>query len=149
LEADPADIAVALVLPEGAAIVPGSAILTLSATRAVADRQTTQNYMLADAKGSDGSDIYAISQSDLDAFRTQQSMIAQWKAEEPDGTKGSLSVQLAGCKLGDGPSEDATLSINIRTERDGGFFPLVRDAPLAEALGLAGLDGLQPCETAG
>ncbi|MCY4336181.1 MAG: hypothetical protein OXC60_16095, partial [Litoreibacter sp.] len=146
LEADPADIAVALRLPAGIGIQSGSAILSLSAERADTGARSTAAYTLASQVAADGSRIYAVAQSDWDAFRAQQAMINGWESEAPDDTNGSLSVALGGCRTATAVAPDATLDISIRTEEGGSFLPLVRQAKLARVFNITGITELPPCD---
>lgn len=146
LEADPADIAVSLDLPDGIAITDGSAQLTLMAKRQDTDQTSDEVYVLAKGVGSDGSEIFSISSDDIARFRTQQSEIRDWETTHPDDTNGSMGVTLEGCLTGNGPDDAATVSINIRTSAAGRFFPLVKNAPVAEVLQTGAFEPLQPCK---
>ena len=149
MDADPADIGVSLTLPEGVAIIDGSAILTLAATRSDTNETTEGTYVLASMTATDGSQIYAVDPVDHAKLRDQQALIRQWESKDSDATTGSLSVPLAGCQIGAGPAKDATVSIRMRTAEDGPYFPIIRNAPVREVLQKGRFDPLQPCpETA-
>lgn len=146
LEADPADIAVALRLPEGIGIQPGSALLSLSAKRDDTAQESAADYTLASAIGPDGARLYSISETDWKTFRALQALINSWEQEAPDSTNGSLGVSLGGCRTGAEIAPDATIDINIRTERDGNFLPLLRDAKLTSVFKTVGISELPDCE---
>jgi hypothetical protein len=44
------------------------------------------------------------------------------------------------CKVGDGPAEDATFSVFVKTD-DGGLLPILRDAPVSEVIESRAFDG--------
>lgn len=145
LEADPADIAVALRLPDGVAVQPNSAQIVLTAERQDTGETSAATYTLSAIKTSEGNSIYRIADEDHDQLRTQQELIAGWKAEDADASKGSLSVQLAGCKTAQEVDPNPTLDISIRTSQDDAFMPLVRGAKLTQVFKVAGIESLPPC----
>lgn len=145
LETDPTNIAVALSLPDGVVLRPGTAQINLGASTDGRAKSTEATYILAPSPGTDGSTVYRIAAADLDAFRAQQKLINGWKGADPDGTSGSFGVSLEGCATGGGPRRDATVSIAMRTSADDSFFPLVKNAPWKDVLGYAELDTLGPC----
>ncbi|MCY4179263.1 MAG: hypothetical protein OXD48_03110 [Litoreibacter sp.] len=118
--------------------------MSLSAERADTGARSTAAYTLASQVAADGSRIYAVAQSDWDAFRAQQAMINGWESEAPDDTNGSLSVALGGCRTATAVAPDATLDISIRTEEGGSFLPLVRQAKLARVFNITGITELPP-----
>lgn len=138
LEADPSDIAVNVQLPDGLQIRPETAILSVSATRN--DLKSEGMYVLATADGSDGT-TYSVAIDDRARLKAQQALILGWKEEEPD-TSGSISVGLEGCSVGTGPATNATISIQIRTEAQGPYLPLLNAMPIADVLDA---NELQPC----
>ncbi len=138
LEADPSDIAVKVQLPDGLQVRPKTAILSVSATRN--DMKSEGMYLLATEIGPDGT-IYSVANDDKGRLKAQQSLIIGWEEDDPD-TSGSISVSLEGCSVGTGPSKNATISIQIRTEAQGPYLPLVSEAPISEVLEA---NDLEPC----
>jgi hypothetical protein len=124
LTADPADIALRLAVPDSIAIVPGSAILTLGAQNR-AGEVLEQSFALEVQR-----DVMAVAPKDHAALRLLQTQIGAWKAADPDGTKGSLSLAFEPCRTQDTVPDDAKASVAIRLARDGPFLPLVDEAPL-------------------
>ena len=145
MEADPQDIAIALDLPDTVGITQGSAQMLMTATRRDTEQTSSETYILATMHGSDGSTIYAIAEADFGRIRAQQTLIQQWKEEAGRATSGSVGVNLKGCSIGDGPDEDDVMSIRIRTDTDGPFFPLVRDTPVKKVLEFTEIGALEPC----
>ncbi|MGL4319924.1 MAG: hypothetical protein ACRCS3_03605 [Paracoccaceae bacterium] len=155
LTADPGAIEVALILPPGIAIAPGSANLSLTATRG--DQTVDEAFALTptplrlegyDMPEGATSQLFRIADSDLARMRAVQARIGAWKAEDPSGTNGSFAVSAGGCGLDQGPAPDATATILIRTAKDGPLLPLVRDAGLRALLGPELFDAITPCTTA-
>lgn len=145
LEADPADIAVSLQLPAGLGVKPGSAKISVQAERSDTNESFSEGFVLARSTGSDGSTVYQVAASDHARFKALQDKAQSWEAENSKATSGSLSVGLEGCTIGPGPSDDATLSVSIRTEADGTFLPLIRDAALDKVLDKTEAAQMGPC----
>lgn len=148
METDPSDIAVALTLPEGLALRPGTAVFGIRSGTKDGTKSSNESYILAPSPGPDGSTVYQIAERDWNKVRAQQKLVADWEAEDPRGHSGSISVSLEGCTVGDGPADDATLSIAMRTTPDGDFFTLVNEAPWGEAASKGGLESIKPCSSA-
>lgn len=123
LTADPAAVAIEVQMPEGLAIRPGSARLELSAQRG--DMRAGGAFALA-AEGN----VWSLAQAEWPAFRAAQARIADWKAEDPAGTLGTLAVRVDPCLTGAPTLGRAAVSVSIRTAEDGAFLPLLRDASM-------------------
>jgi len=145
LTADPAGFVVALDLPDGVAVAPGSAHLILSARQTDTGEAATGQFTLEAGQTAAGQDTLRVAEKDLSSLRALQARINAWEDADPDATQGSLSVTLAGCRVGEGPDPDATLSIALQPDKDAPFLPLVRNAPLSDALKLAETGPLPPC----
>lgn len=158
LEADPAAIQIALVMPPGLRVKPGTAKMTIATTRLDTNETRGGDFILqarpvvlaeVDVPEGAHSDAYRLSPKDVMAVKALQAVARQWKAEVPEGqTKGTFAVGVGGCTMGAGPAPDATASIYIRTEADGSFLPLLRDAELREFLGEELFAALGPCDGA-
>lgn len=134
LTVDPASLAAAIRMSDGLAIRPGGATLTFGAERKDTGETRMETYVLERTRDAEGREVFALSAADVDAFKAQQARIAAWKAQAPEATLGTFSVQAAPCPVGDGPATGATVSVDIRTDAEGGFVPLVVDAPVAGLL---------------
>ena len=149
LEADPADFTVAIDVPNGASIEPGSATLGLSAIRG--NETIGAEYALASINGNPIDlpppkgryNLYRIADTDLAAIRATQAKARLWEAEDPDGTQGSLSAGLKPCTLGDGPAKDAAVAIQLRITPGGPFLPLVKSMSLRQVVGA----DIKPCNS--
>jgi hypothetical protein len=130
LTADPQGFVVAIDLPPGIAIPPGSAQILFQAARTDTGEASSHSYLLEESRTETGAVSYRIATPDLDRFRTQQTLIAGWEDAAPDQTTGSFSVSLAPCTTGAGPASDATVSVTLKLAEDQAFFPILRDAPL-------------------
>jgi hypothetical protein len=152
LAADPSEIAVAVILPPGLAVSPGSARLELGAR--LGAEQLVESFVLKDSPAETGpeapegasSRIFTVSDIDAKRLRKVQEGIAALKRK--GDASGHLSIGLAGCAVGSGPSVDATGSVLIRLRDDGPFLPLIRDGSLADLLGAEVLRSIQPCHRA-
>lgn len=145
LEADPADLAVALDLPETVQVRPGSAKISFSARRSDTGQTSDGVYTLRMRKGTAGQSVFDMAAADIPTLRRQQALIRGWEEEDGDATSGSVSVTFEGCRIGTGPTPDDTVSVLLRTQADGSFFPLVRDATITDALNVLKLDAIERC----
>lgn len=144
LQADPAHITVAIELPPGLGAVPSGTVLTLQARRTDTGESFEEAFTLQMRRLRD-LDVFAVAPSDLDRLRAAQSKARRWEDAAPEANTGSLSVSTQFCTIGDGPALDATSSILVRTDPDGAFFPLVRNAPVRAAADPNALRALPPC----
>jgi hypothetical protein len=147
LTADPAQIAVAVMLPQGLAIRPGTAVLEMAGSRGdqrVAERLVLAPMPVPDLAVPQGSTLMAFGIAPADAARLRhvQAAIRAWKAEGP--AQGRLSVGLGGCATAP-LAPDAEGSVLVRLEEGGPFRPLVDGARLADLLGPEELAGIGPC----
>ena len=152
LTADPSAIELVMILPEGLAVIPGSARLEFGAVRGnetlngsfvLEDRPVTTPVALPEGATARG---FALTDEDADRMRALQAEIAAWKRE--GAAQGSLGIGLGGCGVGDGPAADAVGSVLIRTTQGGPFLPLIRDGKLADLLGAEVLAAIKPCKGA-
>lgn len=139
LRADPADIALKLTLPPSVGIVPGSAMLRFGA-RNQTGASLEQSFALEEKDG-----VFAVSNKDHAELRRLQSEVGKWKAEDPTGTKGSISLGFGPCRIGDTVPEDARASVGIRLDQGGTFLPLVQEGPLRVLLKEVSPNGMDPC----
>ena len=138
LTADPADMAVAVDLPEGVGIRPGSARLTFEVTRGA---ESVSRVMVLAGAPETG---LSVAPEDLAPLAEAQALARDWKAVDPDGTSGILSLTFDPCRDGDLAAE-ATVSAAIRLEEDGPFLPLLRGVSVAEVSGLPDPADLPEC----
>ncbi len=154
LTADPAAIEVALILPPGLRVAPGSAVLTLGAARTDTGAKREARFVLEQTQGNgqalpvpDGAraDLFRLAAADVPRMRAEQAAIAAWKAEAGNATEGSLGIGLGGCAVNGGPASDARAAALIRTTAGGEFLPLIRDTPLRALLGDELFNRIGPC----
>ncbi|MEL7115279.1 MAG: hypothetical protein AAGP08_06735 [Pseudomonadota bacterium] len=144
LEADPADIAVSVVVPDGIAIPAGRSQLAIRAERSDTGEVLSEEAALL-RSSQNGRDVFEIAPEDRARLRTAQALARAWEAEAPRATSGSISVTSGFCRVGAGPATDARVSIDIRTSPEGAFIPLVRNAPLRQVMKRGGLTTIGPC----
>ena len=144
LTADPAGFEVALDLPSGLGLHPDGAHLVFRAQRAGVVSEA--RYPLELRPGQPP--LWRIAPESLPALRQQQAIIAAWEAADPDGTSGSLSIDLAPCRTGAGPAPDATVDVSLRIEPGGALLPLVRGGAIAEVADADTVAQLPACDGA-
>lgn len=160
LEADPSAIAVALLLPDGLAVRDGGAKLELTAKGIGPTELFKGAYTLAelpvdaagfgaDSAGDAGATVrfYTIPPSDAAEMRKAQ---AKLKVLDRAGKRrkgaASIGIGLDGCRIGARPAPDARVSIFLRTETAGAFYPHIDKANLAQLLGPKLMAQLKPCD---
>ncbi|MDJ0822585.1 MAG: hypothetical protein QNJ09_12360 [Paracoccaceae bacterium] len=145
LTADPAVFELRANLPDGLALAPGAAVLTLSATRGeeVADGRFT----LAQVRDGDAT-VLRVAEVDVPVLRALQSRINAWEEADPDGTMGSLGIDVQPCTTGNGPAPQARFSVDLVMAPGGPARPLLRPVPVRrfkERLRKEAGVGLMPC----
>lgn len=126
LTADPADIALQASLPDGVGLLPRAGTLALRAE--LRDGSEKSGAFPVERVG----DVLRVAPASHDALRALQADIAAWEQADPDGTTGSLDVDLEPCRRGADIPDEATLSVAIRLEAEGAFLPLIRDAKVVD-----------------
>lgn len=141
IEVDPTAISVGLDLPPGVAVEGDAARLLLGAVRDDTGARTSATAALV----ADEAGRWRVAPGDVAALRAVQATIRDWKAEAPDATEGTLAVTLEGCRLGDGPGQDAVVSVDLATAPGARPLPLLRGAPLEAVLEGIGAAALPDC----
>jgi hypothetical protein len=138
--ADPAGFAVDLTLPAGLDVQSGTAQLIFAVTRSDTNEAQSGTFTL-EREGS----TFRIAPGDLPALRALQATARRWDAESDNATEGSLGINLSPCKVGDGPSPDARVSVALRMAPDGAFLPLVRNGPLSAVASMEQIRDMGAC----
>lgn len=145
LAADPGQISVALDLPEGIGVLPGSVKLSLEAEREgfgkVGDVWTLEQTQDASAR-----QVFRVAEADHAELRSVQTQAREWNVEDPDGTRGSLSLSIGGCRTV--PADelaDARASVFIGLRNDAPMRPLFLKAPISEVLSEEQVSALPRC----
>jgi hypothetical protein len=141
LEADPADIAVAVDLPEGLDLTADGVTLTFEATNDATGESFREELPL-EQRG-DVTTVVSVPAADQPRLRAFQARARDW--ENTVGASGSISVVILPCLAGDGPAADATVDISVRLAADGPFLPLVRGGALSEVADVAEIAQLPAC----
>lgn len=135
------------------AVPEGGAKMVIEAHRKATGETLRARYTIASEPGDPASfaappggraTLYHLAAGDRTAMRDLQAKVAAWKAAEPGGTTGSLSIGLAGCAIGDGP-QNAEGSVFIRTKASGAVLPLIRHASIQSLIGPDLFAAIGPC----
>lgn len=149
LAADPAQIAVAVVLPPGLAVGDegvkfelragqGARVLTGSYTLT----ETAPDPTLSAPAGASGH-VFVLRPADVAAMRDWQARVAAWPGH--GGGAVSLGLALDACTLGAGPAPRAEGAALIRLRGGEPLLPLIGPAPLSALLGPDLLAAIAPC----
>lgn len=145
LTADAGDISVALALPPGLGVLPDSVTLSLSAARA-GQGSVGGSWTLEETRDAMDRRVYRVAAADRAELRRVQRQALAWEDVDPDGTTGSLSLALGGCRTV--PAElltDARASVFLSLAPDQPPRALFRNAPVAEILSDDDLKALPRC----
>lgn len=149
LAADPAALAVAVVLPPGLAVGPDGVTLELQAVQGAQVlagryplRETAADPALAVPAGASGH-VFVLRPADVAAMRDWQAKAAAWSGQ--GGGQVSLGMALDACTQGAGPAPGAEGAALIRVQRDGALMPLIGPAPLSALLGPDLMAAIAPC----
>lgn len=140
LTADPTQMAVQMLLPEGIGVTEGSANVRVQA-ETEGGAQFNEEFLLV----ATDPNIWRIDPDERDRFRAAQARATAWEQAAPQETSGSFGAGFEPCLLGDGPSEDATVSLSIQLEPGASFLPLLSGVPVLELGEEADVDTLRPC----
>lgn len=150
LTADPSTLAVALVLPEGMAVIPGEARLTLDARSG--DQRLADQIALSPVGGVTGVPVpqgahvaaFGIGPEGAARMRGWQETARTWQS---GGSRGavSLGIGVGGCRRGAGPDPSAPAAALIRLSPDEAFGPLLGPAPLKALLGPDAVAAMPEC----
>lgn len=149
---DPGQLTVALVVPPGFALVPGTARLDLTATRG--NQRLAQTVTLAERPADPTVPVptgshaiaYRLSGADAKRMRDWQAQVAGWKAQGP--ATGTLGIGVDGCLTGAGLAPTAQGAVYVQLAQGEGFLPLLPPAPLTAILGASVMAAVQPCTQA-
>lgn len=143
LTADPTQMAVALDLPDGVGVADGSAYMRIYAEQQGGDSFDETFTLISDVQ-----DIWRVEPGARERFRGAQARAAAWERADSDGASGGFSVGFEPCAIGDGPGDDARVSLSLQLEPDARFLPLFNDLPVEELMEDADIALLGPCGSA-
>jgi hypothetical protein len=144
LTADPAGIVLAIDLPEGLAVGPEGARMTLDVTTGAGREVLALPLRTDGAEGlpeGDGA-VIALALPEAEAARMRA---LQARLRGSDGGRVALGIGISGCTVGAGPAADARGAAWIRLAPDDPFRPLLRPVRIADLLGDGAMAGLRPC----
>ncbi|WP_044006221.1 hypothetical protein [Jannaschia sp. CCS1] len=140
LTADPTGMAVQMDLPDGVGVTDGSAFVRLQAETEGGAQFDEVFALVASAQ-----QVWRIDPNEQDRFRAAQARAAAWERAAPDATNGSFGASFSPCRLGEGPAEDAFVSINIQLEPEASFLPLLSEVPILSLVEEGDMEALRPC----
>lgn len=136
LEADPGNYEIAVDIPDGVDVAKDGVKFTFAAKNTVLNTDQSYVYALARRETMDGRSLFRFAETDLPEIRAFQATSKQREMDNPDANSGSISVMVSFCKIGDGPADDDTFSVAIRTKPGGRFTTLIRNARVKDAIDL-------------
>ena len=159
---DAGQVQVAVRLPAAVRVRPGSAVLTLAARRVASDETLEGRFVLEKLDTALASaelqaalrpgvriEVFRIAESDLARLDSLQRWIRDWENEDPDDTQGSLTINVAGCRVGALAAGPVSASTYLRIDAAEDFILLTEDVDLRTVEGLLGGSGageLVSCE---
>ena len=144
--ADPNDMAVALELPAGLALQPGSTEMMFKAVHSPSGETHQRDYTLQEQRTPDGLVIYTLSPEDIADLEAMKVSLLPWKDTSDGKSMLSMGVHSDACRVpGITIADDPRLSILLRLEQDGPLRPLLRDGPILEYFDVGELAELPQC----
>lgn len=133
LRADPAGLLAAVDLPPGLVIAQDGARLAMEGTRTDTGDRVSEMFLMEPVLVADRT-AYRVAEADLDRVRQLQAQLDAWETDAPDATEGSIRVSIAACRAGAGPSEDARVTVWLRTDADAPLAPVARNVSVSDGL---------------
>lgn len=127
LTLDPAGLSVAVTLPDGVQLAPGSVTMTLSAKSA--SGRSTEESVTLDQLSQGNRQRWRVPPDRVDAWRATQARILAWDAE--DDIDGNFSLAVTPCFLGRAPEPNERFSTYLRSRADGPDQVMIRSAPFS------------------
>ena len=137
---DVEDLRVAVEMPEGLRVRPGSAIINIGVNEsagepALQERIVLQQVPLAqNARQSAGlssnAQIFRVAKADIPRLETMRETVRARRKVDPDGTKGSLTVTSGACRVAALPKGPLPVTTKLKTEPDGAYFVMTRNVDL-------------------
>ncbi len=159
MTADARQIRVAVQMPDALEVREDGAVLEIGAERPNPDENLQERFILEKIAGAAAADIpgvevkpgfhlsvFRVAEADMARLTDLRGKIKAWKEQDPDGTKGSLSIGAAGCRRERLPEGALLVSTYLRTDNEDEFITMARNFDLRSAVpdSGAGLD-LPPC----
>lgn len=141
-DVDPAGYEVAVTIPEGVDVSKDGATFGLTNKNTIHNVDIAKTYALQRRDTQDGQTLFRINPKDLAEVREFQAQVKAWELEDANANSGSFTVEVNFCVLGDGPVPEDVFSVAIRTDPDGRFMPLIRNASVSDAIKAIEEDGL-------
>ncbi len=144
--ADPNDMAVAVNLPSGLQMQPGTTEMVFKAVHSPSGETIERTYLLEEFRTEDGTVIYTLSDADVANLNEMKTALLPWKETSDGNSSLSMFVSTDACQVPDiAIGEDPRVNIALRLEKDGPLRPFVRDAPLLEFFEVEALAELPQC----
>jgi hypothetical protein len=145
LSADPGEISVVLELPPGLEVLPGGVKLALSAERP--GHGSVSGAWTLDASRDPGARwVFRVAEEDRAELSAVQSRAQSWEEVDPEGTSGSLTLAVGGCRTVPVERLDgARASAFLRLSPEKPSRALFRDAPIADLLTTEDIAALPVC----
>lgn len=134
MEADPQGFEFAVTMPDAASVQKNGAEFRIAMTQTKLGESIDRDFILQQRSSPDGQMLFRVNPADLDELRALQAKARAWETTDPVASSGSISVFVAPCAIGEGPALSDTFSVSLRTEIDGVFLPLIRDASIEDVI---------------
>lgn len=161
MTADARQIRVAVQMPEALEVHEDGAVLEIGAERRNPDENLQERFILEKLAGAATAAtpgvepkpgfhlaIFRLAEADMARLAALRGKIKAWKAEDPGGTKGTLSIGAAGCRREQLPEGALLVSTYLKTDGEEEFITMARNVDLRSVVpeSSGGLD-LPPCKT--
>ena len=129
------DFTVDITVPEGAGVAKDSAKFTVTARQNPDAVELHEEFTLQARTTLEAALRFRINPDDGPRLKAIQTKAAAWEEADSDAASGSISVFFGGCVFGEGPADDALVSVFVRTHPDAPFLPLFKGVPWSDVMG--------------
>ena len=161
MTADARQIRIAVQMPDALEVREDGAVLEIGAERPNPDENLQERFILEKIDGAVLADmpgveakpgfhlaVFRMAEADMARLAALRGKIKAWKEQDPDGTKGTLSIGAAGCRREQLPEGALLVSTYLRTDSEQEFITMARNFDLRSAVPEFGADlDLAPCKT--
>lgn len=131
---------VAVEMPEGLLVRPGSAIITIGVNESAGGPVLQERIilrqipLLQSARQSAGlssdAQVFRIAKADIPRLEAMRETVRARRKTDPDGTKGSLTVTSGACRVASLPKGPLPVTTKLKTAPDEAYFVMTRNVDL-------------------
>lgn len=130
LSVPPETLRAGIVTPPGLRLPMGGAVLIVDVSRSDIDAEIRETFILM-TTDSDAVSNLAIQPADYDRYRATQDQARAWQTAAPNGTSGSITVDVSLCETAPGSSENARISVVMAPGPNEPMVSMIENLPVS------------------